>query len=86
MYRRSTCRILPRTSRRLSTRGSELHHSIQVIIEMVIEHMGVGLRFAPRCLPISAAEHGGIKDEQNSNWPRYDEQCSHDPNLLCRYW
>ena len=53
------------------TRNSD--HAMQVIIEKI----GLRLRFAPAGLPISSIEGDGINDEQNGNRRRYGEQRSH---------
>ena len=57
----------------LSVPTNDPHHTIQVIIE----HVGLRLRFAPSGLPISSIEGDGINDEKNGNRRRYRKQRSH---------
>ena len=62
-----------RTTQELSVPTRNLHHAMQVIIEKI----GLRLRFAPAGLPISSIEGDSINNEQNDNRRRYGEERSH---------
>jgi hypothetical protein len=46
-------------------------------MQVIIEQIGLRLRFAPGCLPIASIEGDGINDQQNGNRRRYGVQRSH---------